>query len=82
MSISSFTFLINISQYQRPQTFSIIILSCNEYEESEDDNADNIIISSDEMEEGNENNDEDDDDLNEAILNSPSPPSPKRPRLL
>ena len=57
---------------------AIIILSSDEYEESEDDIADVIIISSDEMEEGNENNE---DDLNEAILNSPSPPSPKRLRL-
>ena len=52
-----------------------IILSSDEYEESEDDIADVIMISSDEMEEGSDNNNED-DDLNEAILNSPSPPSP------
>ena len=58
----------------------IIILSSGEYEESEDDIADVIILSSDEMEEGNDNNNED-DNLNEAILNSPSPPSPKRLRL-
>ena len=59
----------------------IIILSSDEYEEESEDSNDNvIIISSNEMEEGNENNDED-DDLNEAILNSPSPPNPKRLRL-
>ena len=62
-----------------PDDSGIIILSSNEYEESENDD-DVIIISFDEMEEGNENN-VDDDDLNEAILNSPSPPSPKRLRL-
>ena len=38
----------------------IIILSSDEYEESEDDIGDVIIISSDEMEEGNDNNNEDD----------------------
>ena len=59
----------------------IIILSCDEYEESDDDIDDVVITSSDEMEEGSDNNNED-DDLNEAILNSPSPPSPKRLRLL
>ena len=59
----------------------IIILSSDEYEESEDDIADVIIIASDEMEEGNDNNNED-DNLNEAILKAPSPPSPKRLRLL
>ena len=58
----------------------IIILSSDEYEESEDNNDNVIIISSDEMKEGSDNNNED-DDLNEAILNSPSPPSPKRLRL-
>ena len=58
----------------------IIILSSDEYEESEDNNDTVIIISSDEMEEGSDNNIED-DDLNEAILNSLSPPSPKRLRL-
>ena len=58
----------------------IIILSSDEYEDSEDDIADVIILSSDEMEEGNDNNNED-DNLNKAILNSPSPPSPKRFRL-
>ena len=58
----------------------IIILSSDEYEESEDNNDNVIIISSDEMEEGSDNNIED-DDLNEAILNSLSPPSPKRLRL-
>ena len=58
----------------------IIILSSDEYEESEDNNDNVIIISSDEMEEGNDNNNED-DDLNEAILNSPSPSKPKRLRL-
>ena len=61
----------------------IIILSSDKYEEENEDNNDNvIIISSDEMEEGNDNNNEDDDDLNEAILNSPSPPSPNRLKLL
>ena len=55
----------------------IIILSSDEYEESEDNNDNVIIISSDEMEEGNDNNNED-AGLNNAILNSPSPPSPKR----
>ena len=56
----------------------IIILSSDEYEEESEDNNDNvIIISSNEMEEGSDNNNED-DDLNEAILNSPSPPNPKR----
>ena len=59
----------------------IIILSPDEYQESEDDIADVIVISSDEIEERNDNNNED-DNLNEAILNSPSPPSPKRLRLL
>ena len=59
----------------------IIILSSDEYEESEDNNDNVIIISSDEMEEGSDNNNEDDDDLNEAILNSPYPPNPKRLRL-
>ena len=58
----------------------IVILSSDEYEESEDNNDNVIIISSDEMEEGSDNNNED-DDLNEAILNSPSPPNPKRLRL-
>ena len=58
----------------------IIILSSDEYEESEDNNENVIIISSNEMEEGSDNNNED-DDLNEAILNSPSPSSPKRLRL-
>ena len=50
----------------------IMILSS----ESEDNNDNVIIISSDEMEEGSDNNNED-DDLNEAILNSPSPPNPE-----
>ena len=59
---------------------SIIILSSDEYEESEDNNDNVIIISSDEMEEGSDNNIKD-DDLNEAILNSSCPPSPKRLRL-
>ena len=60
----------------------IFILSSAEDEESKDDNNDDvIIISSDEMEEGNDNNNED-IDLNEAVLNLPSPPSPKRLRLL
>ena len=58
----------------------IIILSSDEYEESEDNNDNVIIISSDEMKEGSDNNNED-DDLNEAILKSPSPPNPKRLRL-
>ena len=58
----------------------IIILSSDEYEESEDNNDNVIILFSDEMEEGNDNNNED-DNLNEAIVNSPSPPSPKRLRL-
>ena len=58
----------------------IIILSSDEYDESEDNNDNVIIISSDEMEEGSGNNNED-DDLNDAILNSPSPPNPKRLRL-
>ena len=39
-----------------------------------------VAISSDEMEEGSDNNNED-DDLNDAILNSPSPPNSKRLRL-
>ena len=58
----------------------IIILSSDEYDESEDNNDNVIIISSDEMEEGSDNNNED-DDLNDAILNSPSPPNQKRLRL-
>ena len=58
----------------------IIILSSDEYDESEDNNDNVIIIYSDEMEEGSGNNNED-DDLNDAILNSPSPPNPKRLRL-
>ena len=58
----------------------IIILSSDEHDESEDNNDNVIIISSDEMEEGSGNNNED-DDLNDAILNSPSPPNPKRLRL-
>ena len=58
----------------------IIILSSDEYDESEDNNDNVIIISSDEMEEGSGDNNED-DDLNDAILNSPSPPNPKRLRL-
>ena len=58
----------------------IIILPSDEYEESEDNNDNVIIISSDKMEEGSDSNNED-DDLNEAILNSPSPPSPRRLRL-
>ena len=58
----------------------IIILSSDEYDESEDNNDNVIIISSDEMEEGSGNNNED-DDFNDAILNSPSPPNPKRLRL-
>ena len=58
----------------------IIILSSDEYDESEDNNDNVIIIFSDEMEEGSDNNNED-DDLNEAILDSPSPPNPKRLRL-
>ena len=58
----------------------IIILSSDEYDESEDNNDNVIIISSDEMEEGSDNNNED-DDLNGAILNSLSPPNPKRLRL-
>ena len=58
----------------------IIILSSDEYDESEDNNDNVIIIYSDEMEEGSGNNNED-DDLNDAILNSPSPPNPKRLKL-
>ena len=58
----------------------IIILSSDEYEESKDNNDNVIIISSDEMEEKNDSNNKN-DSLNNAILNSPSPPSPKRLRL-
>ena len=63
-----------------PEDSGIIILSSDEYDESEDNNDNVINISSDEMEEGSGNNNED-DDLNDAILNSPSPPNPKRLRL-
>ena len=70
--------LVSLSDYNDS---GIIILSSDECEESEDDMADVIIISSGEMKEGNDNNNEDDYDLNEAILNSPSPPSPKTLRL-
>ena len=46
-----------------------------------------IVISSDEFEEENDNDDDDDDNdgsinFNNAIDRSPSPPTPKRPRLL
>ena len=45
-----------------------------------------IVISSDEFEEENEDPSNNDDDgsinLNNAIDRSPSPPTPKRPRLL
>ena len=45
-----------------------------------------IVISSDEFEEENDNDDDDDNDgsinFNNAIDRSPSPPTPKRPRLL
>ena len=44
-----------------------------------------IVISSDEFEEENDNDDDDNDgsiNFNNAIDRSPSPPTPKRPRLL
>ena len=60
-----------------------IIFDSDDSDVSDDSGV--IVISSDEFEEENDDDDDDNDgsvNLNNAIERSPSPPTPKRPRLL